>query len=47
MDMDLLKKAAMARLVLSNISLEGGTLRFDYVNPLDVLLEITKGRLWW
>ena len=47
MDMDLLKKAELARLVLSNIFLEGGTLRFDYVKPLDVLLEIAKGRLWW
>jgi DNA invertase Pin-like site-specific DNA recombinase len=47
MDMDLMKKSQLAKILLSNISLDRGTLRFNYVKPLDDLLEITNGRFWW
>jgi hypothetical protein len=44
---DNLKKAELARIVLSKLSWSGGTLQFEYRNPFDVLLEITGVPGWW
>ena len=47
MSTDLLKKAHLAKSVLSNPILENGTLRFTYRKPFDVLIELTSRKNWW
>jgi hypothetical protein len=49
MDLDdnLLVKARLAEIVLSNKTLVGGTLRYDYEKPFDDLLKLTGSRGWW
>ncbi len=44
---DLLKKAQLAKMFLSNPVILNGTLQFEYVNPLDELLKIVGGQGWW
>lgn len=44
---DLLTKARLAEVVLSNLSLKGGTLSFDYEKPFDDLLKLAGCRGWW
>ena len=44
---DSLKKAHLAKSVLSNPILEKGTLRYDYRKPFDVLIELTARKNWW
>lgn len=44
---DLLRKARLAKTVLSNLSPVDGKLRYDYEKPFDVLLKITEVPVWW
>lgn len=42
-----LEKIRLAKLVLSNPTLQGGTLRYSYEKPFDVLLDLTSNEIWW
>ena len=44
---NLLVKARLAEIVLSNKTLADGTLRFDYEKPFDDLLKLASCRGWW
>lgn len=47
LDANELDKARLAKLVLSNPTLEDGKVRFDYKKPFDDLIELTTLRNWW
>jgi len=47
LDSDPLKKIELVKLVLSKLSWEGGTLRYEYQNPFDVLLDLSMIPVWW
>ena len=42
-----MEQAQIAKLVLSNRVLGGGTLRYDYEKPFDSLLEMSGNEEWW
>jgi hypothetical protein len=42
-----LEKARLAKIVLSNPVLQGGSLRYGYEKPFDDLLELTNRKIWW
>ncbi len=42
-----IQQAQLAKLVLSNRVLGGGTLRYDYEKPFDSLLEMSGNEEWW
>ena len=44
---NLMAQAEIAKLILSNRSMKDGTLSFSYVNPFDVLVNLTQGQVWW
>lgn len=44
---DNMKKAELAKLVLSKLLLSNGTLQFEYRNPFDVLIKLTGVPVWW
>lgn len=44
---DSLEKARLAKFVLSNPTLIGGTLRYGYKKPFDDLIELTDRKKWW
>ncbi len=44
---NLLDKARLAKVVLSNPILKGGSLEFSYRKEFDLLVELTRGRNWW
>jgi hypothetical protein len=43
----LLSKAEISKVLLSNRTLENGRFRFNYVFPLDDLIQLTTSRVWW
>ena len=43
----LLSKAEVAKVLLSNRILDNGRFRFNYVFPLDELIQLTASRVWW
>ena len=44
---NLMMQAEIAKLILSNRTMKDGTLSFSYVNPFDVLVNLTGGQVWW
>lgn len=44
---DLLSKARMAKITLSNLTLKDGTVRFSYENPFDNLIKNLTSEIWW
>lgn len=44
---NLMVKARLAEIVLSNKTLLDGTLRFDYEKPFDDLLKLAGSKVWW
>ena len=44
---DLLAKAKMAKIVLSNPILVDGSIGFSYENPFDNLSENLTDKMWW
>lgn len=47
LDNNLLAKAKMAKIVLSNPVLQGGSIGFSYENPFDNLSENLTDKMWW
>jgi chromosome segregation ATPase len=43
----LLSKAEISKVLLSNRILDNGRFRFNYVFPLDDLIQLTTTRVWW
>ena len=44
---NLLAQAEIVKLLLSNRLLKDGTIQYSYVKPFDVLVELTRGQVWW
>ena len=42
-----LEKIKLIKAVLSNLKLKDRSIRFEYVKPLDVVLELTTVPVWW
>ena len=42
-----LEKVKLVKLVLSNFTLEDGTLRFTYQKPFDEVIELVGLPIWW
>ncbi|MBC7532462.1 MAG: hypothetical protein H7318_12875 [Oligoflexus sp.] len=47
MDMDLMTKAELAKILLSNVLLKRETLHYNYLSPLDDLIALVQGQDWW
>ncbi|MDQ3232137.1 MAG: hypothetical protein M3Q07_09980 [Pseudobdellovibrionaceae bacterium] len=47
LDMDLMKKAELAKILLFNVLLKQGTLCYSYHSPLDDLIALAEGLPWW
>jgi site-specific DNA recombinase len=44
---NLLAQAEIVKLILSNRLLKDGTIQYSYLKPFDVLVELTRGQVWW
>jgi hypothetical protein len=42
-----LKKTELVKMVLSKLSWDGVTMRYDYKNPFDDILKIPMVPVWW
>lgn len=47
MEVDLMKKAELGKILLSNLLLKQGTLCYSYHSPLDDLITLAEGLPWW